>query len=122
MHRIDPVPRRAVYLSAQSRGGAVWQLVGLITRRSKVQILPPQPNIQVYGPETWVTGRTYGECQGCCRVSHAAARCGARSGLSTTNPTGNQLRVEPLQRSGLARRARWYSSWRLARTAPSRPL
>ena len=26
------------------RGGAVWQLVGLITRRSKVQILPPQPN------------------------------------------------------------------------------
>ena len=25
------------------RGGAVWQLVGLITRRSKVQILPPQP-------------------------------------------------------------------------------
>src|SRR5205823_12283455 len=30
----------------QSRGGAVWQLVGLITRRSKVQILPPQPNNQ----------------------------------------------------------------------------
>ena len=26
------------------RGGAVWQLVGLITRRSKVQILPPQPD------------------------------------------------------------------------------
>jgi hypothetical protein len=26
-----------------ARGGAVWQLVGLITRRSKVQILPPQP-------------------------------------------------------------------------------
>src|SRR5258706_15633516 len=25
------------------RGGAVWQLVGLITQRSKVQILPPQP-------------------------------------------------------------------------------
>src|SRR5438874_9704500 len=63
-----------------------------------------------------------GECQGCCRVGHAAAGCGARSGLSTTSPTGNQLRVEPLQRSGLARRARWYSSWRLARTASSRPL
>ncbi len=31
-----------------SRGGAVWQLVGLITRRSKVQILPPQP-IHIYG-------------------------------------------------------------------------
>ena len=26
-----------------TRGGAVWQLVGLITRRSEVQILPPQP-------------------------------------------------------------------------------
>src|SRR5689334_21850697 len=26
-----------------ARGGAVWQLVGLITRRSQVQILPPQP-------------------------------------------------------------------------------
>ena len=26
------------------RGGAVWQLVGLITRRSQVQILPPQPS------------------------------------------------------------------------------
>src|SRR4030095_1943619 len=32
--------------TSQSRGGAVWQLVGLITRRSKVQILPPQPNNQ----------------------------------------------------------------------------
>ena len=27
----------------RARGGAVWQLVGLITRRSQVQILPPQP-------------------------------------------------------------------------------
>ena len=27
------------------RGGAVWQLVGLITQRSQVQILPPQPII-----------------------------------------------------------------------------
>src|SRR5690606_7510144 len=26
------------------RGGAVWQLVGLITRRSQVQILPPLPS------------------------------------------------------------------------------
>ena len=31
-------------VSILSRGGAVWQLVGLITRRSKVQILPPQPD------------------------------------------------------------------------------
>ncbi len=27
------------------RGGAVWQLVGLITRRSQVQILPPLPDL-----------------------------------------------------------------------------
>ena len=29
-------------LNIISRGGAVWKLVGLITRRSQVQILPPQ--------------------------------------------------------------------------------
>ncbi len=35
----------SVYSSVSpTRGGAVWQLVGLITRRSQVQILPPQPN------------------------------------------------------------------------------
>jgi hypothetical protein len=28
------------------RGGAVWQLVGLITRRSQVQILPPLPGLK----------------------------------------------------------------------------
>jgi hypothetical protein len=32
------------------RGGAVWQLVGLITRRSQVQILPPLP---FYGSITY---------------------------------------------------------------------
>ena len=31
------------------RGGAVWQLVGLITRRSQVQILPPLPIM--FGPD-----------------------------------------------------------------------
>jgi hypothetical protein len=35
---------RAILYRSLTRGGAVWQLVGLITRRSKVQILPPQPN------------------------------------------------------------------------------
>ena len=30
----------------QLRGGAVWQLVGLITRRSQVRILPPLPNFK----------------------------------------------------------------------------
>src|ERR1039457_119514 len=33
-------------MGIQSRGGAVWQLVGLITRRSQVQILSPQPTNQ----------------------------------------------------------------------------
>ena len=32
------------------RGGAVWQLVGLITRRSQVQILPPLPKMKRAGP------------------------------------------------------------------------
>src|ERR1700722_17806313 len=31
------------------RGGAVWQLVGLITRRSQVQILPPLPLAEASG-------------------------------------------------------------------------
>lgn len=30
-------------MSNRTRDGAVWQLVGLITRRSQVQILFPQP-------------------------------------------------------------------------------
>ena len=33
----------AIIRSSLMRGGAVWQLVGLITRRSQVQILPPLP-------------------------------------------------------------------------------
>ena len=33
------------------RGGAVWQLVGLITRRSQVQILPPLPYLRSDAPE-----------------------------------------------------------------------
>ena len=33
------------------RGGAVWQLVGLITRRSQVQILPPLPDNLAVGCE-----------------------------------------------------------------------
>src|ERR1039457_1250145 len=34
---------RPAYAKIVMRGGAVWQLVGLITQRSQVQILPPQP-------------------------------------------------------------------------------
>ena len=34
-----------------SRGGAVWKLVGLITRRSQVQILSPQFAKYPYGYE-----------------------------------------------------------------------
>ncbi len=37
--------QRLVHNSGLPRGGAVWQLVGLITRRSQVQILPPQPRL-----------------------------------------------------------------------------
>src|SRR5688572_30595381 len=33
-----------------TRGGAVWQLVGLITRRSQVQILPALPPSRKAGP------------------------------------------------------------------------
>ena len=35
-------------LNLITRGGAVWKLVGLITRRSQVRVLPPQPI--TYGP------------------------------------------------------------------------
>ncbi len=43
------------------RGGAVWQLVGLITRRSQVQILPPLPflqlvRIRIHGARSWLGG------------------------------------------------------------------
>ena len=38
--------RLCAILVVRSRGGAVWQLVGLITRRSQVQILSPQPTNQ----------------------------------------------------------------------------
>ena len=50
-HRTEPVAGVAIqsdrlYISPlQARGGAAWQLVGLITRRSQVQILPPQPSL-----------------------------------------------------------------------------
>ncbi len=50
----------------QTRGGAVWQLVGLITRRSQVQILSPQPDsstkasrkvgLFALGPHGWCLG------------------------------------------------------------------
>jgi segregation and condensation protein B len=39
----------------QTRGGAVWQLVGLITRRSQVQILPPQPSLESYDIPALIT-------------------------------------------------------------------
>src|SRR5947199_10457700 len=45
---IDPASPNALYLPTQSRGGAVWQLVGLITRRSQVQILSPQPDLEAF--------------------------------------------------------------------------
>src|SRR3546814_1590147 len=54
LQRLSPAESRSRLLVAEAgrlvynprllmRGGAVWQLVGLITRRSQVQILPPIP-------------------------------------------------------------------------------
>ena len=37
-----------------TRGGAVWKLVGLITRRSQVQILSPLLNLILLGPDSSV--------------------------------------------------------------------
>ena len=43
---LDKETQKMVEFQLQTRGGAVWQLVGLITRRSQVQILSPQPVIK----------------------------------------------------------------------------
>jgi hypothetical protein len=40
-HRLRKIP------GLRMRGGAVWQLVGLITRRSQVRILPPLPSFSL---------------------------------------------------------------------------
>lgn len=69
-----------------------------------------------------------GARQGSCRVIHAArsglstagelsATMASRSGLRVTGPSGDQSRVEPDQRAGLASRARMYSAWRAAKIA-----
>src|SRR5690606_18298172 len=51
------------------RGGAVWQLVGLITRRSQVQILPPLPDFsRPVARKGWPAGEV-----GLCRGRLAAA-------------------------------------------------
>jgi hypothetical protein len=102
---------------------------GRVVPWNKGKLIGQKPPLKL--KEIWATRETLsglrdrlhdvpgGRCQGCCRVSHVAAS--ARSGLSTTTPTGNQLRVDPRQRSGFARRARSYRSWRRARTVRSRP-
>ena len=42
-HPLDTLLKRGrIEYNLITRGGAVWKLVGLITRRSQVQILPPQ--------------------------------------------------------------------------------
>lgn len=69
-----------------------------------------------------------GARQGSCRLIHAASSdistagelavtTASRSGLRVTAPSGDQSRVEPDQRAGLASRARAYSAWRAARIA-----
>src|SRR5579864_5340264 len=42
------------------RGGAVWQLVGLITRRSQVQILPPLPTKSITYRVRWCLSFLHG--------------------------------------------------------------
>ena len=72
--------------------------------------------------------RQVGARQGSCRVFHAAsnglstagklsATMASRSGLRVTGPSGDQSRVAPDQRAGLASRARMYSAWRAAKMA-----
>jgi len=69
-----------------------------------------------------------GARQGSCRVFHAAssglstagelsATMASRSGLRVTGPSGDQSRVAPDQRAGLASRARMYIAWRAAKMA-----
>ena len=41
------VLKQSLIIPLLMRGGAVWQLVGLITRRSQVQILPPLPSKEI---------------------------------------------------------------------------
>ena len=42
-----------------TRGGAAWKLVGLITRRSQVQILPPLPN-KIKGLDDFLSPCSFG--------------------------------------------------------------
>ena len=47
------------FVEIRSRGGAVWQLVGLITRRSQVQILSPQPIEMIFNNMQLISVGTY---------------------------------------------------------------
>ena len=59
-------PTLSAKIKRLSRDRAVWQLVGLITRRSQVQILLPQPKVYFYYGEVAQLARAFGsypECQ-----------------------------------------------------------
>ena len=82
-----------VYSSVSpTRGGAVWQLVGLITRRSQVQILPPLPSFAVQSFRCSRTGsdrRAWacnGTCSGRCADSSYIGWEPSRGLLSDTGP------------------------------------
>src|SRR6185503_16501134 len=50
-------------MRAPVRGGAVWQLVGLITRRSQVRILPPLPTEQLVQEQPGPFGALFCSCK-----------------------------------------------------------
>ena len=74
------------------RGGAGWQLVGLITRRSEVQILPPLPNtagarerVPAFSFPSPVPDRSRAPCRGRLAVWLAAAH--SAPGRGTMRPS-----------------------------------
>src|ERR1041384_4780006 len=71
------------------RGGAVWQLVGLITRRSQVQILPPLP---LHSP--YLLQR-----RSPTRISLAGLDLSNDSQFTGSNPAPNYAREEGIDRS-----------------------
>ena len=86
------------------RGGAVWQLVGLITRRSQVQILSPQPTkkpakrtpagflllVIVTLRPRWIAGLFSGPC------GHAVGKnASAFQALCLSCPSGSSAELSP---------------------------
>jgi len=112
-------------------GSPLWRTV---IRGLREDLSPEEVagRLKLIGHEHQVSHETIylgiGARQGSCRVIQAAisdistagelmVTTASRSGLSVTGPRGDQSRVEPDHRAGLASRARMYSAWRAARMA-----